>query len=269
MFDIPARENAQAQWNANPCGAVETSGSRRSYFKRVEIERYKQQSWMHDFFRFEQYADARVLEIGVGHGTDLLQFADAGADCHAIDITDEHMNLARENFALRGLPVDIRRSDAADIQHPSDSFDVVYSFGVVHHIPEIEQVLAEVHRVLKPGGKALLSVYHRWSLFFLFTVLVVHGILLLKLFRLGYAGLLANAIERGADGREIVPYIRVYGGGEWWRMLEKAGFRTTVQIRQCNPSDISFLGNLLPLGLFSLLDRRAGWYVVAEAVKPL
>jgi ubiquinone/menaquinone biosynthesis C-methylase UbiE len=267
MLDTVARENAQAQWTRNPCGgAVAKGGSRVSYFKRVELERYKQQPWMHDLFRFEQYGGAKVLEIGVGLGTDLIQFADAGADCHAIDITDEHMNLARENFALRGYQVDIRRSDATAIQHPDETFDVVYSFGVVHHIPEIDKVLTEVHRVLKPGGKALISVYHKWSLFHLASVLLLNGLLKLKLFRLGYRGLLAT-IETGADGKEIAPYVRLYSRKEFAKAMRSAGLTPTISVRQCHPYDMGRVGSILPYSLFKLLDRHMGWYVVAEATK--
>ena len=92
-------------------------------------------------FQFEQYSDRRILEIGVGLGTDLVQFAKAGAVCHGIDITDRHLELAARNFALRGLPVTLKKCDAARIECPDGYFDVVYSFGVIHHIPDAAAVL--------------------------------------------------------------------------------------------------------------------------------
>lgn len=267
MVDVLARQNAQAQWTASPCGAVEQTETRLSFFKRVEIERYKQQPWMHDFFHYDRFRGQRVLEIGVGLGTDLMQFADAGAHCHAIDITEEHMNFARENFAVRGKPVDIRRSDATDIEHPDATFDVVYSFGVLHHLPEIDAALAEAYRVLKPGGKALISVYHRWSLFFLGSVLLFNGLLRLKLLTLGYAGLLST-IELGANGTSIAPYVKLYSRKSLAEVMARAGFETKISVRQCSPTDLGRAGYLLPAGLFKLLERRMGWYVIAEAVKP-
>ena len=203
MQDAVAREEAVKQWSANPCGGVGGDETSLDYFLEVERSRYEQQPWQHARFRFEQYTDRRVLEIGVGLGTDLVQFAKAGAVCHGIDITDRHLELAARNFALRGLPVTLKKSDAARIEYPDGYFDVVYSFGVIHHIPDAAAVLREIHRVLKPGGRCLISLYHKHSLFHLYMVLV-RGV-----FRGGrprrYEGLMATI---DADGVSLRPTSR-------------------------------------------------------------
>ncbi len=117
MQDIVAREHAVRQWSANPCGAVTGDEASLDYFLEVERNRYDQQPWQRARFRFDQYAGERVLEIGVGLGTDLVQFAKAGAVCHGIDITDRHLELTARNFALRGLPVELKKCDAARIDY--------------------------------------------------------------------------------------------------------------------------------------------------------
>jgi SAM-dependent methyltransferase len=156
--DRAAREHAVKQWSAHPCGALRGDEATLSYFEDVERHRYDQQPWQRARFQFEQYADQRVLEIGVGLGTDLVQFARGGAVCHGIDITDRHLELAARNFALRGLDVELKRCAAIKIEYPDHSFDVVYSFGVIHRIPDARSVVHEIRRVLKPGGRCLIAL---------------------------------------------------------------------------------------------------------------
>jgi SAM-dependent methyltransferase len=266
MQDVVAREEAVKQWSANPCGGVGGDETTLDYFLEVERSRYEQQPWQRDHFRFEQYANRRVLEIGVGLGTDLVQFTKAGAVCHGIDITDRHLELAARNFALRGLPVVLKKCDAARIEYPDGYFDLVYSFGVIHHIPDAGAVLREIRRVLKPGGQCLITLYHTYSLFHLYMVLV-RGILLGGLFRLGYEGLMAT-IEGGADGVSLKPYVKVYSRREARALL--AGFspvRVSVHQIELGRWSTSRAGRLFA-PILRLLGPLFGWYVVSHGVKP-
>ena len=104
-----------------------------------------------------------ILEIGCGIGTDGAQFAKAGADYTGIDLTEAAIDLARRRFAVSGLNGEFRVSDAEKLGFPGDSFDLVYSHGVLHHTPDIEAAVSEIRRVLKPGGRALVMLYHRGS----------------------------------------------------------------------------------------------------------
>lgn len=131
-----ARTGAKDQWNASACGQLEGERDSPDNFERVEADRYLQQSWQHDYFDFAGFRGRNVLEIGIGQGTDLLQFGKRGAVCHGVDITENHINLTRRNFELHVLPVDIRRMDATALPFPDATFDCVYSLGVVHHILE-------------------------------------------------------------------------------------------------------------------------------------
>src|SRR5690554_6120993 len=101
-MDTSARENAKAQWNRTACGELLGEKDTIAYFLAVENDRYSQQNWMHDYFRYSEFNGMRVLEIGVGQGTDLAQFAMAGAKCYGVDITPNHLEITRINFDLRG-----------------------------------------------------------------------------------------------------------------------------------------------------------------------
>ena len=201
MQELAARENAVRQWTANPCGAIGGDETSLEYFLEVERRRYEEQPWQRERIRFEQYAGRRVLEIGVGLGTDLVQFAKAGAVCHGVDITDRHLELAARNFALRGLQVELRKCDATRIDFPSASFDVVYSFGVLHHIPDAAAVVGRDRARAPARGHCIVALYHKYSFFHLYMVLV-RGLLLGRLFRLGYDGLMATVEGGRRRGRD-------------------------------------------------------------------
>lgn len=112
-------------------------------------------------------------------------------------------------------------ADATDLPFKDGYFDCVYSFGVLHHIPEIETCVSEIHRVLKPGGMFLFGLYHKWSAFHIFCKLIANGVWCGDLFRLGYGGMLAT-IESGADGKNIKPYVKLCSIREIRKLL--AGF---------------------------------------------
>lgn len=261
-----ARIQAAKQWNSRACGEVDGDKHSAEYFARVEETRYLTQQWQKAYFRYDQFGGKRVVEIGVGQGTDLLQFARAGAVCCGVDITDNHLDLTARNFALNGFKVDLRKTDATALPFADGSVDCVYSFGVVHHIPEAEAVIAEVHRVLKPGGVLLLGLYYKWSAFHLFTKLLYDGVLRGWLFSKGYAGLLAT-IEEGADGVGTKPFVALYSKSDV-RLLLRRFLLGDVSVRQLYPDHFSPLFRwLLPPILCRRLDDSLGWYVVARAVK--
>jgi len=262
-----ARDAATLQWNTLACGELDGDKQRIEYFDRVAAERYRQQPWQHDYFGFERFAGKDVLEIGIGQGTDLLQFAKAGAHCHGVDITNNHLMLTQRNFDLRGLAVDLHKGDATALPFADASLDCVYSFGVIHHIPEAERVIAEVRRVLKPGAEAMVAFYYQWSAFHLFKKLLLDGIGRANLFRLGYDGLLAT-IETGADGRRIKPYVKLYTKASMRHLFAEFEI-DDVSIHQLSldhfvPS--SWCGSLVHRQI--PLEGMLGWYVACRARRP-
>src|SRR4029079_10098356 len=159
------KDRVRQFWQANPCGtkfADAPQGSKR-FFELVEQHRYEKEWHIPAAAGFSQTKDLRVLEIGCGLGTDGAQFAEAGADYTGVDLTEAAVELARRRFELFDLPGTFQTADAENLAFPDESFDLVYSHGVLHHTPEAGKAIQEIHRVLRPRGRAVVMLYHRGS----------------------------------------------------------------------------------------------------------
>lgn len=155
----------QSFWNHVPCGSRGISpGDRRAFFRQLEQERYELEPYLKPFARFEDGRGKRVLEVGVGAGTDFTNWVRNGAEAVGIDLTEEGVRLASERLGLESLSAQLCQGDAENLPFRSDHFDLVYSYGVVHHSPDTPRAVAEIYRVLRPGGAARVMVYHHPSL---------------------------------------------------------------------------------------------------------
>ena len=159
------KERVRAFWQKNPCGTKfsDAEMGTRLFYERVEEHRYTKEWHIPAAADFESASGLRVLEIGCGLGTDGAQFARAGAVYTGIDLTDAAVDLARKRFELFDLSGTFRTADAENLDFADASFDLVYSHGVLHHTPDTVQAVREVHRVLRPGGSAVVMLYHRNS----------------------------------------------------------------------------------------------------------
>lgn len=152
-------------WDAEPCGTrVGTSASRAEYFRQIEEHRYEIEPHIKSFAAFQDGAGLRVLEIGVGAGTDHVNWLRSGAIAFGVDLTAQAALLTTERAQLEHLTPRISMADAESLPFANDSFDLVYSYGVLHHTPDTPQAVSEVHRVLKPGGTARVMIYHAPSM---------------------------------------------------------------------------------------------------------
>lgn len=255
------RGQARLQWSQEPAGAVGAGAAQLGTpesFEGIERYRYGEQPWMHETFRFERFEGASVLEIGVGLGTDHMQFARAGATMTGIDLTPRCLELTRRRCELEGIRSDLRLMDAESLDFDDNTFDAVYSFGVLHHVVSTERAFAEVRRVLRPGGVFIGALYSRESIFW--ARLLTWRWLTLGFRREPIENLLAR-IEYGAD--DAVPRVRLFGREELRELLDHTGFeRVAINRRHLG------LGRLtphLPPRLERGLGRRGGWYLVHEA----
>jgi ubiquinone/menaquinone biosynthesis C-methylase UbiE len=112
-------------------------------------------------FEFCEHPRKKVLEIGCGIGTDASQWAKGSAEYTGVDLTEKAVSVARKRFEIYGYQGESQTADAEDLPFESESFDIVYSFGVLHHTPDTQKAINEVHRVLKPGGRAFIMLYHK------------------------------------------------------------------------------------------------------------
>lgn len=159
------KERVREFWQANPCASSTSDaaiGSPR-FFADVEAERYRLEPYVHDFADFPRWAGKRVLEVGMGLGTDFVQFVRAGADATGIDLTELSVEAVRTRLAQEQLSADVRVADAEALPFEDATFDLVYSYGVLHHTPDTARAVAEVRRVLRPDGEGRVMLYARHS----------------------------------------------------------------------------------------------------------
>lgn len=159
------KERVRAYWQAEPCGTSTTEAppGTREFYADVERRRYELEPFIPGFAGFEQWRGKRVLEVGVGLGTDFVRFVRAGAEATGVDLTEAAVAAVRQRLALEGMDADLRVADAEKLPFGDGAFDLVYSWGVLHHTPNTRRALAEVRRVLRPGGEARIMLYSRRS----------------------------------------------------------------------------------------------------------
>src|SRR6185295_8564705 len=162
-------EQVRQFWESEVCGTnpdlIGNAPTRsREWFESVEQHRYKAEPYIREVAQFSRAKGKRLLEVGVGAGTDHLQWARAGADCYGVDLTDAAIDTTRERLALYDLSSNLQRVDAEHLPFEDNSFDFVYSWGVIHHSEKPEAIIAEIHRILKPGGMFIGMMYHRPAL---------------------------------------------------------------------------------------------------------
>jgi SAM-dependent methyltransferase len=239
----------------------------REFFQAVDRQRYGTYApWLPEVAGFSSYGRYRLLEVGCGMGTDLAAFARGDAQVFAVDLTPRHLAIARQRLVAEGHAVRLARSDAEVLPFADNSFDVVYSFGVLHHTPGTQQAFDEIHRVLRPGGRAIIALYHRNSAFFWIHTIFVRGFLWGELFRLGYRQLMAD-IESGQGN--ALPMVKVYSRFQLGRMF-KAFRSVTTEVHHLEAGHFSYFAPVarrMPDWMFRALSQRYGWYVVARACK--
>ena len=162
------------------------SASRRSpeYFRQADRTLFEWNHPCHDasgpfgrIFPYARYRDRRVLEVGCGQGGMAALWAERGARITAVDLNPDAIAATRERFAQRGLTGEILQVDARELQFPDATFDYAYSWGVLHHSPNLARSIAELMRVVKPGGEFGVMLYNRHSVLYWYHILYLEGLL--------------------------------------------------------------------------------------------
>ena len=152
-------------WNEASCGErLYLGGLTRQDYQQQAVQRYELEPYILRFADFSASKGRDVLEIGVGLGADHQQFAEAGATLHGIDLTPRAVEHTQRRLGAFDLESSLAVGDAEHLAFPDGSFDLVYSWGVIHHSPDTATAAREIHRVLKPGGIAKIMIYHTWSM---------------------------------------------------------------------------------------------------------
>lgn len=162
---IPHLSEVRDFWDVEACGThlVHADRGTVEFYKEFRDIRYKTEWHLPLFVPFNETRGKKVLEIGCGNGADGVMFALAGAEYTGVDLTDAAVIATRRHFETLDLEGRFQIENAEQLSFSSESFDYVYSHGVLHHTARPEKAFSEVFRVLKPGGKAILMLYHRHS----------------------------------------------------------------------------------------------------------
>jgi SAM-dependent methyltransferase len=249
------REAIRAYWNAHihdleiarhPVGT-------RGFFEELAAYRFEKLAYLPRVVDFPSYRGKRLLEVGCGVGIDLVRFAQHGAIVTGVDLAEVSIRLARENFALHGLSGELRTMDGEHLRFGNNSFEVVYAHGVLQYTRDAERMIHEIHRVLRPGGEAILMVYNRYS----------------------WLNLLARLFGVKLE-HEDAPVLRKYSRREFRRMLRRFSQVQIVPERfpvktRLHSGMQAVVYNAVFVSAFRLLPRALvrpfGWHLMARAVK--
>src|ERR1039457_3134004 len=274
-------------WNSNPCQSdLSSAEDRRRYFEEISRKRYEGREWhVPTVAKFDGYRGKEMLEIGCSIATDGLEFAKRGANYTGVDLTPHSIELARQRFELFGVSGKFVVVNAEEkLPFPDNTFDHVYSFGVIHHSPAPASIVAEAYRVRKPGGTITIMLYNRTSINYYIEIMFLR-----KMFRLlllpkfmprlisaatgfarwkleGHREILLKKgkmttqewISMNTDG-PFCPLADVYNEREAAQLF-KDFTNVRQEVWEFNSEHWSFLGKLLPLGLERWLGRRWGWH---------
>jgi ubiquinone/menaquinone biosynthesis C-methylase UbiE len=269
------KELVKDHWERETCGTRYGQGDRQEYFREITRTRYELEPAIMSFANFPQATGKHVLEIGVGAGSDFENWCEHAAHATGVDLTEKAIELTNERLTLKGVAKDrysLHQVDAEQLPFGDNSFDIVYSFGVLHHTPNPPKAFSEACRVLKPGGQFIGMVYQVPS---------ISGFLLYVRY-----GLLRGKI--GASQKEIVfkylesPGTHSYSKKEGSELLATAGFPESTITTALNPGDLltlklsdrysspiyRMIQVLYPRWLIKTLWKDKGLELLLKATKP-
>jgi ubiquinone/menaquinone biosynthesis C-methylase UbiE len=276
-------------WQANPCDgkvSAERIGT-REFFEAVERHRYRTEWHIPEVIGFPRWRDREVLEIGCGLGTDAINFGRTGARYTGVDLTEVSIEMVHRRFELEGLTANLRVADAENLPFEDDSFDLVYSHGVLHHTPDTQRAIDEVHRVLKPGGTAMVMLYHKNSYNYWVNIMTLRriGVRILtfdwgpgfvhrltgedegrlrelqRLYRKDPKRLLSTQefLNQNTDGAGN-PLARVYTRSQALAMFTRFQ-EATAEVHFLHKRWMPVVGRLLPFAIERRLSHIMGWHL--------
>ena len=249
-------EKSRTWWETLPMTYVDWDDEERlpethDDFRQL-YERYMTDNpWLPRFFNRMDFLGKKTLLIGCGGGAGACALARAGADVTAIDLTEKAVGMTRQHAKFESLPIEVVQADAQALPFEDNSFDYVYSWGVIHACPEPELALKEVARVLRPGGQGMLMVYHRSLRYY------VRGLYWLFVKGKIFQGETLESVQKYfTDGYFFFHYTR----SEFKALLASVGLDAKMSVSQMARPLLS----ILPRTLDEAIKRNFGWLLIAE-----
>ena len=266
-------ERVKEFWDRRPCNIRHSPKpvGTREYFDEVEARKYFVEPHIPRFAQFERWRGKKVLEIGCGIGTDTINFARHGAWVTAVELSERSLEIARKRAEVYGLSDRIRfyLGNAEELSRfvPVEPYDLIYSFGVIHHTPHPERVIAEMRHYARSGTTVKVMVYHRYSWKVLW-ILLTYG--------KGQFWRLAELVAQHSEAQTGCPVTYTFTKREIRNLLERHGFRVTeIWVDHIFPYRIPdyvqyryvkvWYFRWMPQPLFRWLERHFGWHICVTA----
>jgi ubiquinone/menaquinone biosynthesis C-methylase UbiE len=257
-------------WDAASCGeALYLTGEGAESYRKQAAQRYELEPYIRAFANFDAAANREVLEIGVGLGADHQAFAEAGAVLSGIDLTERAISHTVQRFKTFGLKSSLQTADAENLPFADASFDIVYSWGVLHHSPNTGRAIAEVYRVLRPGGTARIMIYQKhsivgWILWARYALLKGRpGMSLTAV----YARYLESPGTKAYTIAEAKAFFRNYASVKAWSVLTHGDLLSSNAGQRHTGALLSFARKVWPRGLIKTFLPNRGLFMLIEATK--
>jgi len=287
-------ENIKDFWQKNPCGSdfVENS-SWEKFFREYDEYKYKIEPHIPININNIDWKNKKVLEIGLGQGAEAQKIIERGAKYYGIDLTEESVFRVKKRLELNNLKYEkISVMNAEKIEYPDEFFDIVFSHGVIHHSPNIEKIISEIHRTLKAKGTAVIMLYHKNSLNYQVSIKIIRRAGIFLLYVPGFSKIISkitgepierlikhrknmkksglsylnmrNFIHKSTDGPDNI-FSSVFTKKHSKEMFGKFS-EIRFSIHYINLRHIPFL-LILPQKLKKILEARYGWHLWIYAIK--
>jgi len=272
-FENVSLDQVHEYWNSRPCNIRHSPKEvgTREYFDEVEARKYFVEYHIPAFAQFERWKGKKVLEIGCGIGTDTISFARAGAQVTAVDLTEKSLEVARQRAKVFGFEdrVTFYQANAEKLSEfvPVEKYDLIYSFGVIHHTPHPEAVLEQLRKYMKPETTVKIMVYYRWSWKVLW-ILFSYG--------RGQFWKLDDLVAKYSEAQTGCPVTYSYSRRAGVKLLAEHGLRVTdVMVDHIWPYSIPdyveyrykrmWYWRWMPRPLFRAIERAFGWHLCLTA----
>jgi 2-polyprenyl-3-methyl-5-hydroxy-6-metoxy-1,4-benzoquinol methylase len=272
-FSDTSIEKVKEYWNNRPCNIKHSPSEKgtRQYFDEVEKRKYFVEYHIPKFAEFKKWSGKKVLEIGCGIGTDTISFSRAGARVTAIEVSEKTLELARQRAEIFGLRDKIKfyLANAEELSKvvPIEPYDLIYSFGVIHHTPHPDNVIKELQNYTRKGTIIKIMVYYRYS-WKVFWILLRYG--------KGAFWRIKELIAENSEAQTGCPITYTYSKKEAVNLLKPFKI-TEISVDHIFPYKISdyvqyrynkvWYLRFLPRKFFRWLERNFGWHLLITAIK--
>lgn len=266
-------QNVKKYWNDRPCNLRHSQkevGS-KEYFEEIAKRKFLVEPHLPDFADFASMKGKKVLEIGCGLGAASINFAKAGAEVTAVDLSQKSIDVAKKNAESMGVSDKIKfyQGNAETLSGfvPEEKYDLIFSFGVIHHTPHPDRIVEELKEFLAPKGQIKIMVYYRHSWKVLW-ILAKYG--KFKFWKL------SELIAKYSEAQTGCPVTYAYSKKSARELFEQKGFKVNaVEIDHIFPYRIPdyvqyryvkvWYFRFLPRTVFRFLERKFGWHLCLTA----